>query len=248
MANTTIIFALHPISTTANQILRDWRNTRMVQDISFLDEQLSEESLVFSLDRPPKFGIAYVIGRNDSADIVLTDPESSGQHCLITLTNNGVPRLHEQSTNGTYVDEVCRNNETIELHHGMQIGIRKASFHVWMPWRGQEQEEYEHNARRARSKRANTPVIFHSLTLPEFQQTALAKNVGQYELTNIVLSVRVRTRLEVVRRDKSFFVGKWFTRPKDELREVAAWDKLAQIDKPHVSLCSGLSVWSLPHR
>ena len=247
MASINIIFALRPISKAAERVRQDWRNARMVQYVFFDDDrQTSEKCLVFSLDRAPKVGAAYAIGRNDKADVILTDPESSGRHCSIAISNRGVPTLLEQSTNGTFVDGVCRNNDTIEIRHGMRIGIREALFHVWMPWRGQGQEEYEYNARRAREKRANTPVAFQACALPEPSQTAMVQKLGHYELTKITLSARPRTRLEVVRRGGSFFIGKWFTRPKDDSRDIQVWEWMGHNDKSHVSQVSDLSLLQDP--
>lgn len=234
MESTTVIFALHPISSAARSILHDPRNHLMTQDISLGDNEPPQKSLVFSLNRTPKTGTSYVIGRNRTSDILLTDPESSGLHCLITTDTKGVPRLHEQSTNGTYVNEVCRNNEIIEIHHGMRIGIRKALFDVWVPWRGQAQQKYEYNARRAREKRANTPIDFLSCPVPDAKRTVTVKTVGQYELTYVTLSVRWRTRLEIVRRKRSFFVAKSFIGPEDDSRESKAWERMSTLDVSHV--------------
>lgn len=68
------------------------KNIRMLRRatlwyIFFDDCQASEKCLIFSLDRAPKVGTAYVISRNDQADIILTDPENSGRRCSITIAS-----------------------------------------------------------------------------------------------------------------------------------------------------------------
>lgn len=233
MTNITVIFALHPISADAKDILRDPRNKAMSDDLSIEEDQFS---LVFSLDRAPKVGTGYVIGRNNQSDIVLSDPESSARHCLISISNEGVPKLHEQSSNGTYIDGVCRNNETVEIIHGMRIGIRKALFDVWVPWRGQEQEEYEYNARRARERRARTPLDFRaSFAVVDPCRTAIVQKLGRYELTNITVAHRLRTKCEIVRRETSFFTGKWFRSRDGAAREVKVWSQIKRLGRSHVS-------------
>lgn len=67
-------------------------------------------------DRYPLMGALTVLGRDDSADIVLDDPGISRRHCEIRVTNDGrhlVASIRDLgSTNGTYV-----NGERVSTEH-----------------------------------------------------------------------------------------------------------------------------------
>ena len=104
-------------------------------------------ALCLNLDRQPKSGKGYMIGRGSEADIRLKDIRSSKSHCLIFIDEEGKPILNEQSTNGIYIDGKRINNVVMELTGGMKITILESEFLVIIPWR-EDQEGYETKASR----------------------------------------------------------------------------------------------------
>lgn len=100
-----IILTLHPVTDAAWNVLKDPRNANLLirVDANGNDDGTSQgesSALSLTLDRAPKMGQNFIIGRHHDADIVLKDPASSARHCIISINDTGVPFLFEQSTNG----------------------------------------------------------------------------------------------------------------------------------------------------
>ncbi len=233
-----IIFTLHPSSDAAQNILKDPRNTDMLH----YDGIPQGETLALSLllNRPPKTGTNYIIGRHNDADIVLTDPSSSARHCIISVSDKGIPVLRDQSTNGTLIDGVHCNNQSLEIINGMRIDIRNAVFDIRVPFRGQDQEDYQYNVKRANQKRAATPLLSSCLQ-PAPSHTTLVETLGPYTLTHTMIDSTEMSRTEIVRKGRSFFVAKRFNRQGLVQREVRAWKRIVDNKIQHV----GFSVLGL---
>ena len=87
-------------------------------------------------DRYPLLGPTVVLGRDESADIILDDGSISRRHCEVRVTHDG-PRLVThvrdlRSTNGTFVNG--RRVEQTHLHEGDRIGIGASTFEVRDGW------------------------------------------------------------------------------------------------------------------
>lgn len=74
----------------------------------------------------PLSATTYVIGRSARCDIVLTDPQASGQHCRIERRTDGVTLSDIGSTNGTKVNG-ARITVT-SLAHGDKVTVGKTTF------------------------------------------------------------------------------------------------------------------------
>lgn len=179
MDNTTIILTLHPATTDAWTVLNDPRNNDLV-----INE--ADKALDFTLDKPPKFGKDFVIGRNDRADVVLTEARCSARHCVISVNEDGVPKLHERSSNGTYINGRYYRHDTLEIKNDMYIEIRGAGFFFRIPWRGDSQKEYVYKVKRARESRARTPLDGRGPIRGTVVHTTRVERLGPYELTDII--------------------------------------------------------------
>lgn len=239
-----IIFTLHPLTEAAWNVLEDSRNANLLTQIDAHSNadaaSLAKTSaLSLTLDRAPKRGRYYVMGRHHDADIVLTDPASSVRHCMFSVSDKGVPVLHEQSTNGTLINGKHCNNQTFDVQSGMQIEIRDAAFTIRVPWRGDLQQEYEYKVKGAKESRAKTPLE----SLPPRSapvDTAWVETLGPYTLTNtfidsLKLANKEVGRTEIVRRGRSFFAAKRFNRKGLGQRELQAWEKIIDCKIEHVS-------------
>ena len=215
------IFTLHPTTDAALDVLKDPRNANLLVrvDPKSNDDAASPgetSALSLTIDRAPKIGTNFVIGRHQDADIVLTDPAVSVRHCTISVSDTGTPVLHEQSTNSTLINGKHCNHQSFEIQNGMQIDIRDAKFDIRVPWRGDYQQDYEYKARRANEKRARTPLeSLPSKSAPT--HTVLVQTLGPYTLTNTFidsfkLGGSELGKTEIVRKDHSFFTAKRFNR------------------------------------
>ena len=90
--------------------------------------------LEISGERYPLIGAMTVLGRDESADVVLDDPGISRRHCEVRVTHDG-PRLVSHlrdlgSTNGTYVNG--EPTDAVPLTDGDQITVGRthATFHA----------------------------------------------------------------------------------------------------------------------
>lgn len=239
-----IIFTLHPLTDAAWNVLKDSRNANLLVQIDAHSNadvaSLGKASaLSLTLDRAPKKGRYYVMGRHDDADVVLTDPASSARHCLFSVSDKGVPVLHEQSTNGTLINGKHCNNQTFEVQNGMQIDVRDAAFTIRVPWRGDLQQEYEYEAKRAKESRAKTPLESLPSQSAPFN-TIWAEQLGPYTVTNTFIdSLKIVNkevgRTEIVRRGRSFFAAKRFNLKGFGQRELRAWEKIMDCKIEHVS-------------
>lgn len=239
-----IILTLHPVTDAALDVLKDPRNANLLIQVDASNDDAASQgktsALSLSLDRAPKRGTDYVIGRHHDADILLTDPASSARHCMISVSGKGVPVLHERSTNGTLVDGKHCNNQSVEVQSGIQIDIRDAVFEVQVPWRGNSQQDYEYKARRANESRAKTPLeSMPSGSAPI--HTTWAETLGPYTFTktsmdNLKLGHKEVARIEIVRKGRSFFAAKRFSLRGLGEREIRAWKKIidSKIKHPNI--------------
>lgn len=225
-----IILTLHPLTDAARDVIRDERNAKLLVP--------KGEALELSLNRPPKRGETYVMGRRDDADIVLTDPASSARHCTFSIDDKGIPSLHEQSTNGTFINGtfINGNKDSFEVRSGTQIEILGAAFTIHVPWRGTHQDDYEYHVRRAKESRAKTPLEpLSSRSAPI--ATTLERKIGSYTITNVLID-RSRlgraevSRTELVSKGKSLLAAKRFN-TGFENRELRTWKKISGL--PHMS-------------
>ncbi|KAL9124658.1 MAG: hypothetical protein Q9217_006034 [Psora testacea] len=240
-----LILTLHPVTDAAWDVLKDLRNANLLIQVdtdSHEDATCQGEAsaLALTLDRAPKTGTNYVMGRYHDADVVLTDPASSARHCIFSVSDKGVPVLHEQSTNGTLINGQYYKNDSIEVQNGMQIEIRDTAFDIRIPWRGRFQEDYEYNVRRAKESRAKTP--FESLPSRSAPfHTTRVETLGPYTLTNTLidslkLASKEMVRTELVRKGRSFFAAKRFNGEGLGQRELRAWTKIndCKIQHPNI--------------
>ena len=242
------ILSLHPITDGAWHVLKDSRNANLVMQVSEEHDQDAAspgESLALSLttDRAPKAGSKFTIGRHADADIVLTDPEASARHCLTSFDAQGIAVLHEQSTNGTYINEEKCQDQTFEVKNGMQIRIQDVAFEIRVPWRGTSQKDYEYNAKRARETRALTPFEISSPRLNNY--TALVQMLGSYTLTNSCIdSFKVNNtelwRTDIVSKKGCLFAAKRFSAEGAAWRELQVWKKV--MERKHIILSSSIHV------
>jgi len=76
-----------------------------------------------SLQLVPLFGGRTAIGRDESADVVLDDPNVSGNHGFLFLKGDGASYI-DVSRNGSIVDGAALMGDTAALRHGsvLQLG------------------------------------------------------------------------------------------------------------------------------
>ncbi|WP_338749494.1 DUF3662 and FHA domain-containing protein [Janibacter alittae] len=90
--------------------------------------------LEVSGERYPLIGAMTVLGRDESADVVLDDPGISRRHCEVRVTRDGprfVAHLRDLgSTNGTYVNGEA--TDAVRLSEGDQVTVGRthATFHA----------------------------------------------------------------------------------------------------------------------
>ena len=267
------ILTLHPITKETWDILEDSRHQNMITIVERRegdDDQESRESkaLTLRLTRPPKFGTEYVIGRRDTADILLTDSKTARQfndkwnggrssisslHCAISIDDRGRPWLRDGSTNGTIIDGKHHRGDAVRIKDGTKIEIRDFGFLVHIPWR-EDQEEYEYQARRAKETRAQTPLDYWSQTKHNSgSRTSVVQRLGDYQLTGDWISTTQSSKthigttddpnwickMEVVRKGKLFFAAKYFKTPNLGNREFKTWSLLKD-DLPQVRKTLGV--------
>ncbi len=80
----------------------------------------AKEGEKFKLDKP-----FTVIGRDNSADIVIPDPEVSRKHCMIEIYKDKVILKDLNSTNGTFINE--EKIESIEIVDQTEFKIGKTT-------------------------------------------------------------------------------------------------------------------------
>ncbi|KAL8788252.1 MAG: hypothetical protein Q9213_001772 [Squamulea squamosa] len=240
-----IIFTLHPLNKAAWNVLKDSRNANLlVQTDAHSNADAASlgkaSALSLTIDRAPKRGRYYVMGRHYDADVVLTDPACSARHCLFSVSDKGVPILHEQSTNGTLINGKHCNNQIFDVQNGMQIEIRDAAFTIRVPWRGDLQQEYEYKVKRAKESRADTPLECLP-PQPAPVDTTWVETLGPYTLTNtfidsLKLANKEVGRTEIVRKGRSFFAAKRFNRKGIGQLELRAWQKIidCKIEHPNI--------------
>lgn len=85
-------------------------------------------------ERYPLISAMTVLGRDESADVVLDDPGISRRHCEVRVTHDG-PRLVThlrdlRSTNGTFVNG--EHTDAVPLNDGdrITVGRTHATFHA----------------------------------------------------------------------------------------------------------------------
>ncbi|KAL8856883.1 MAG: hypothetical protein Q9178_006472 [Gyalolechia marmorata] len=240
-----IIFTLHPLNKAAWKVLEDSRNANLLiqTDVHSNADAASlgkASALSLTLDRAPKRGNYYVMGRHYDADVVLTDPACSVRHCLFSVSDKGVPILHEQSTNGTLINGKHCKNQTFDVQSGMQIEIRDAAFTIRVPWRGDLQLDYEYKVKRAKESRPDTPL--ESLPpRPAPVDTTWVETLGPYTITNTFIdSLKLGDmeigRTELVRKGRSFFAAKRFNRKGFGQRELQAWKRILDCKVEHPNI------------
>lgn len=85
-------------------------------------------------ERYPLISAMTVLGRDESADVVLDDPGISRRHCEVRVTHDGprmVTHLRDlRSTNGTFVNG--EHTDAVPLHDGdrITVGRTHATFHA----------------------------------------------------------------------------------------------------------------------
>ncbi|APH00149.1 hypothetical protein ASJ30_00235 [Janibacter indicus] len=85
-------------------------------------------------ERYPLIAAMTVLGRDESADVVLDDPGISRRHCEVRVTHDGphlVTHLRDlRSTNGTFVNG--EPTDAVRLHDGdrITVGRTHATFHA----------------------------------------------------------------------------------------------------------------------
>ena len=239
------ILTLYPLTDAALTVLKDRRNAIfLVQtDANHINKAFSQggnSALSLTLDQAPKSGSAYVIGRHHNADVVLEDTAVSARHCIISINDQGVPFLLDQSTNGTLINGIRCNKQSLEIQNGMVIDIRDAVFEIRVPWRGSDDQlNYEYKVKRMRESRA-TPVASSPLpTAPT--HTILEETLGSYTITNTFIdSLKVAKkevgRSEIVRKGCSFFAIKRFCRKGLNQQALRSWEKILESKIQHVGL------------
>ena len=216
-----IILTLHPLTDAAKDVLKDPCNANLLVKVDATSDddaafQGEASALSLTLDRAPKKGANFVIGRDQNADILLTDPAISARHCSISVDEKGVPVLRENFTNGTLINGKRYRKQTFEIQNGMQIDLLNAAFVIRVPWRDDYQDNYEYKARRAKESRAKTPLqASPSQSAPIY--TTLKKALKSYTLINTVINSSKLisgevSRTEMIRKGRSFFAAKRFRR------------------------------------
>ena len=238
-----VILTLHPSNEEAQKVLQDPSNRHLICKAGPDGRHGSGSSvLCLALDRAPKGKRQhYVIGRGIDADTILKRQSCSLRHCLISVcAKRYVPMLHEQSTNGTLVDGQHCNNQVLEIRDNMEIDIAGVQFNVQIPWRDQNQKDYEYEVRRAKESRAQTPLDIVPRRTYLQSPTVVVKMVGSYKLTGLpvcsVLSsgTTEQGRIEVLRKGNSLFAGKWSKSPHGSQWELRALKTIMSAKTQHV--------------
>ncbi len=227
-----IICSLHPLSQEAKTIIEDPHNS----DLLCLGGSTEEDSrchpegaaLSLTLDRIPKTGSDFVIGRHEDADVVLSDPTCSARHSTVSVDYEGVAVFHEQSKNGTIINgKVCKGS-SVALYDKMKIGLQKAVFLIRIPWRqGSDQADYAYKAKRVKEYRAATPLL-DSGSIAAPVHTAWVATIGPYEMVGTSIEKIQAGRkeiasVELVRKGCSWFTAKRYKEPALGRREIHLW-------------------------
>lgn len=226
------ICSLHPLSQEANTIIEDPRNVDLLRSGGSTKEDTRSHpegaALSLTLDRLPKMGSDYIIGRHEGADIVLSDPACSVRHCTVSVDSEGVAVLHEQSKNGTIINgKVCKGYSVL-LYDKMKIELRKAVFLIRIPWRqGSDQADYAYRAKRVKESRAATPLL-DSPSISAPVHTAWVATIGPYEMVGTSIEKIQAGRKEIasvvlVRKGCSWFTAKRYKEPSLGRREIQIW-------------------------
>ena len=85
-------------------------------------------------ERYPLIAAMTVLGRDESADVVLDDPGISRRHCEVRVTHDG-PRLVThvrdlRSTNGTFVNGEPTDAAQLSDGDRITVGRTQATFHA----------------------------------------------------------------------------------------------------------------------
>lgn len=229
----TICF-LHPLSQEANIIIEDSRNVDLLclgcSTIEDARGSLEGEgaALSLTLDRMPKKGSDFVIGRHEDADVVLSDPTCSARHCTISVDCEGVAVIHEQSKNGTIINGKLCKGDSVALCDKMKIELQKAVFLIRIPWRrGPAQADYAYKAKRVNETRAATPLL-DSSSIAAPVHTAWVATLGPYEMVGTSIEKIQAGRkeiasVELVRKGCCWFTAKRYHEPALARRELQIW-------------------------
>ena len=256
------ILTLHLMTEEIWDVLKNPRHQKMITIVEHEgegdQESYKSKVLTLRLTRPPRVGDEYVIGRRDTADIMLTDSATgywyedrsfiSSLHCAIFIDDTGRPWVRDGSTNGTIIDgKLYNRGNAVRIKDGMKIEIRDFGFLIHIPWR-EDQAEYEYQAMRTKAIRAQTPKDFwRPAKHYSGYRTSVVQRLGNYQLTgdqiNPTQSSKAQDgttdnldwicKTEVVRKGKSFFAAKYFKTPNFAKRELNTWS-LLKSDLPQV--------------
>jgi hypothetical protein len=89
----------------------------------FTDEQNPMTKLIL-----PK--ISNVIGRDESSDLTLANPEVSRRHCIMQVTDRGVMVKDLDSSNGTYVNGYPLTDGYINRGDRVSLGSYELTLHI----------------------------------------------------------------------------------------------------------------------
>lgn len=73
----------------------------------------------------------FTIGRSSNNSIVLNYPQISGNHADIIVDDHGIIRLVDHSSNGTYVNGIKINNQSMEIKRGDNVMFANYAFLDW---------------------------------------------------------------------------------------------------------------------
>ena len=249
----TIICSFHSLNSEAAKILEDPRNADLLSSESLASSDagmsIGSSALTLTLDRAPKTGTDFVIGRHEDSDIVLYSPTSSSRHCTISVDDRGAAVLHEQSKNGSVINGKLCKASSVVIHDKMQIEIRGALFLIRVPWRqGTDQADYAYKARRYRETREVTPL--DSPAAPTAVHTAWVETIGPYEIVGSAINkLQVAGTeigsIELARKGGSWYAAKKYKMPGLGRRELHFWKRFRNTIE-HVSrmIKKLLSSWS----
>ena len=89
----------------------------------FTDEEIPTCKL-----RLPK--ISNVVGRDESCDLMLTNPQVSRRHCIMQITERGLMIKDLDSTNGTYANGIAMADGYINRGDRLSLGSYELTLHI----------------------------------------------------------------------------------------------------------------------
>ncbi len=74
--------------------------------------------------------VSNIVGRDESCDLVLIDPQVSRKHCMMQVTERGILVKDLESTNGTYANRIPLTDGYISRGDQLSLGSYELTLHV----------------------------------------------------------------------------------------------------------------------